>query len=156
MIEHLHRFAFPAAFALLPTAMDTPNARAMLLAIALQESKCCHRRQIGGPARGFYQFEKGGGVKGALIHSATKTHAQQAMQLLAYKDAAVETAFDAIEHNDTLATVFARLLLYTLPDKLPTDTQASEGWGQYVRAWRPGKPHPQTWDANFSAAWALV
>ena len=100
--------------------------------------------------------QKGGGVKGVLIHSATKAHAHAAMASLQYKDAAVETAFDAIEHNDTLATVFARLLLYTLPDKLPTDTQASEGWDQYVRSWRPGKPHPATWDACFRRAWELV
>lgn len=156
MIEHLNRYTLPAALSLLPKAMDTPHARAMLLAIALQESKCCHRRQILGPARGFYQFEKGGGVKGVLIHWATKAHAVQAMQLLQYPDCAVETAYAAIEHNDTLATVFARLLLYTLPDKLPTDTQTNEAWMQYLAAWRPGKPHPETWNACFARAWSLV
>ena len=45
----------PAA-KLLP-GMDSAKARVMLLAIGLQESRFEHRRQIGGPARGFWQFE---------------------------------------------------------------------------------------------------
>ena len=44
------------ALALLPSAMDTPQAHCMLLAIGLQESRFVHRRQIGGPACGFWQF----------------------------------------------------------------------------------------------------
>jgi hypothetical protein len=34
MIDNIHAYTFPAAFALLPGAMDTPPARAMLLANA--------------------------------------------------------------------------------------------------------------------------
>ena len=52
------------AMALLPARMDTPEADCMLLAIGLQESRFVHRRQIGGPARGFWQFEKGTRVIG--------------------------------------------------------------------------------------------
>ncbi|MCV6902125.1 MAG: hypothetical protein NTT76_05400, partial [Achromobacter xylosoxidans] len=57
------------ALALLPAGMDTQAAHVMLLAIGLQESRFTHRQQIGGPARGFWQFEKGtrasrGGVWG--------------------------------------------------------------------------------------------
>src|SRR5690606_27518522 len=57
---------------LLPSRMDTPKARLMLLAIGLQESRFDHRRQIGGPARGLWQFERGGGVRGVLRHPSSK------------------------------------------------------------------------------------
>ena len=156
MLDHLQQFVFPAAFSLLPPEMDTPAARAMLLCIALQESKCCHRRQLQGPARGFYQFEKGGGVRGVLTHAASKVHAQSAMTALQYSNWSTETAYEAIEHNDTLATVFARLLLWTLPDALPSATEPHAGWTIYIKAWRPGRPHVSTWDAHFEKAWSLV
>ena len=68
-LEQVMRDAVRPALALLPAAMNTPQARCMLLAIGLQESRFVHRRQIGGPARGFWQFERGtrtsrGGVWG--------------------------------------------------------------------------------------------
>ena len=56
------RFAIDPALSLLPPVMDTRAARAMIISICLQESRLQHRRQIGGPARGFAQFERGGGV----------------------------------------------------------------------------------------------
>ena len=40
-------------------------ADVLLLAIGLQESRFEHRQQIGGPARSFWQFERGGGVDDA-------------------------------------------------------------------------------------------
>ena len=64
----------PAALALLPPQMDTQEARAMLIAIALQESRLTYRKQIGGPARGLHQFETGG-VRAVLRHAATEAHA---------------------------------------------------------------------------------
>lgn len=149
MIEHIRDHVFPAAFSLLPETMDSPEARVMLLAIGLQESRFKHRQQIGGPARGFWQFEKGGGVKGVLSHYASAPHALTAWFALNYTLSSAE-AYDAIEHNDTLACVFARLLLWTLPQRLPTT--AEDGWAQYLDAWRPGKPHPATWPAFYEQA----
>ena len=57
MITLVRTYALPAACSLLPARMDTRAARALLVAIGLQESRFEHRRQIGGPARGFFQFE---------------------------------------------------------------------------------------------------
>ena len=48
-LEQVMRDAVRPALALLPAAMNTPQARCMLLAIGLQESRFVHRRQIGGP-----------------------------------------------------------------------------------------------------------
>lgn len=60
------------------------------------------------------------------------------------------------KHNDVLAAVFARLLLWTLPDALPDVHSYEDGWHQYVSAWRPGKPHPATWRGLYGVAWDAV
>lgn len=132
----------------------------MLLAIALQESKAAHRVQIGGPAHGFYQFEKGtpqtkGGVTGLVVHPKTAPHLAKACATLRYPFSAT-AIYEAITHNDVLSTLCARLLLWTLPVSLPGPGSAQEGWRQYLSAWRPGKPHPGTWDAHYTAAWQRV
>lgn len=123
----------------------------MLLAIGLQESRFEHRRQVGGPARGFWQFELGG-IRGVLSHKASKEPAGGVLDALAYNRDPADS-YQAIEHNDVLACCYARLLLWTLPDPLPKRGEADEGWRQYVEAWRPGKPHRATWDAYFEESW---
>ena len=100
--DYLRAHVLPAAYAVLPKAMQSPAATAMLIAIALQESKCCHRRQLGGPARGLWQFELGG-LRGVLSHKASKPHLANALEALSYPvtdDATVP--YVAIEHNDVL------------------------------------------------------
>jgi hypothetical protein len=138
---------------LLPDSMDTPAARAMLLAIGLQESRFEHRRQEGGPARGFFQFELGGGVAGVLQHHSSKGIAMDALKRLQYGLNARE-AYEAIEHNDLLAAAFARLLLWTLPVRLPGPNDYDHSWGQYLAAWRPGRPHRETWNTFYWQAWS--
>ncbi|CAB3712544.1 hypothetical protein CEY09_30335 [Achromobacter marplatensis] len=139
------------ALALLPAKMDTPAARVMLLAIGLQESRFVHRRQIGGPARGFWQFEKGGGVLGVLTHPSSRDAAHN---LCAVRNVAPLSAsvYAALETDDVLAAGFARLLLWTDPWRLPTPGDADGAWDLYLRTWRPGKPHPQTWPGLYHQA----
>lgn len=147
---------FPA-LRILPEKMDTHAARAMVVAICLQESRLEHRRQIGGPARGYAQFELGGGVRGVLTHPASKPYIQDVLSALDYDpQASPAECFVAIEHNDILAAAFARLLLWTLPGALPARGDAEGGWGQYIAAWRPGKPHRDTWDAFYEEGWRLA
>lgn len=145
---------YRAACELLPPAMNTPEAKAMLWAIARQESRLDARRQIGGPARGFWQFELGG-IRGVLNHPASKIPIRAVLERLDY-DFYPDTSYAAIEHNDALAFCYARLLLYTLPTALPAKGDADEGWKQYTEAWRPGKPHRETWDAFFEQAWEIA
>lgn len=152
MTAFLRDYAIPAALRFLPASYDTPSARALLLAIALQESRCMARRQVRGPARGFWQFEAHG-VKGVLKHPATSALAQAAMTGLAYPDTSVETAYAAIEHNDVLACVFARLLLATSSQPLSTEHEPEAGWQLYLETWRPGRPHHETWDGLYAVAW---
>lgn len=155
--ESLLRNAIEPALRLLPDAMDSQAARAMLIAIALQESRAKYRAQIGGPARGYWQFEMYGGVRGVLDHSASQEHIRFVLAALDYSPDAKEPAcYIAIEHNDILAAAFARLLLWTLPQSLPARTEPASGWAQYILAWRPGKPHRGTWDAFYAQAWDIV
>lgn len=157
MISYIHDFIVPAAYALLPEDMRTPAATAMLLSIGLQESRFVHRRQVRGPARSFFQFERAG-VRGVLTHPASQPHAHWALLSLSYPTSAwtAGACHAAIEHNDILATVFARLLLWTLPDPLPLRADADGAWQQYLDAWRPGKPRADAWPANYAAAWEQV
>ena len=145
---------YKATVALLPPRMDSPEAKAMMIAIAMQESRWDERRQIGGPAHGFHQFEIAG-VRGVLTHKASSPIIRAVLDRIDY-DHKPETSYVAIEHNDVLAFAYARCLLWTLPGLLPERGEADEGWQQYIAAWRPGKPHPATWGKLFNDAWNIV
>lgn len=145
------KLAIEPAMSLLPSKMDTPEARVMLLSIGLQESRFQHRRQIGGPARGFWQFEQGtkasrGGVWGVYLHQASSALLQQLCSALKV-DFTPQAIYSAVETNDVLAAGVARLMLFTDPQRLPAVTDAAAAWQTYLRIWRPGKPHPDTWAA---------
>lgn len=143
-----------AALELLPAAMDSAPARVMLLAIGLQESGLQLRRQMGnGPARGLWQFEKGGGVRGVLTHDSTFAHARSLCEARGVQIAPAPI-WNAMEADDILAAGFARLLLWSDPKPLPED--AGGGWNLYLRTWRPGKPHPETWPKYFEMAKVAV
>lgn len=138
---------------------DTPDARRFLLAIALQESALAHRRQVitgageTGPAASFWQFESGGGCKGVLTHFQIAS----CMRRLCAEfkvSATPHGLWEAMRYHDIIAAIAARLLIYTLPDKLPTTPE--DGWSQYIEAWRPGRPHPHTWDKAWETATATV
>ena len=116
-LEQVMRDAIRPALALLPAAMDTPQARCMLLAIGLQESRFVHRRQIGGPARGFWQFEQGGGVRGVLAHPASAALARRYARFAGAADGAVRVL--APGTGRCAGGAFARLLLWTDPARLP-------------------------------------
>lgn len=135
---------------------SSPLAARFLLAIALQETKLRNRRQVAaggaenGPATSFWQGEKGGGIcTGTLTHHATASYMKAICD--AYNVFPTPAGlWEAIRYQDIVAAAGARLLVYTLPGALPTT--ADQGWGQYLSAWRPGKPHPETW----AAAWKLA
>lgn len=154
-LEHLRDYVLPAAYALLPAPMASVEASALVLAIALQESRLTHRRQIGGPARGFLQFERAG-VRGVLRHAASRPAIVSVLRTLQYQPEDEDAAYLAIEHNDVLAVCFGRCLLWTLPGRLPGPDEAALGWNQYLDAWQPGKPHRETWDGCYRDAWTHV
>ena len=153
LLDTILREAINPALAMLPVNMDTPDARVMLLAIGLQESRFMYRYQklVGqpyrkGPALGYWQFEKGGGVQGVLNHPSSMLHARD---ICASRNV-LPTADDVwpeLETDDILAAAFARLLLWTDRAPMPKTTAShDEAWNCYYRCWRPGLPKRDTWD----------
>jgi len=152
--------AIQPALELLPEKLTSDEAKVMLLSIGLQESRFKYRFQIvkgqpyvKGPARGYWQFERGGGVLGVLNHPATKFLAQDVCKARAVAPNSM-AVWNAMEEDDILAAAFARLLLFTDPFRLPKD--AAGGWDLYMRTWRPGRPHPETWNEFHAQARAQV
>lgn len=155
-MDEFTKQAIDPALAILPRAMDSPEARVMLLAIGMQESRLEFRKQLnGGPGRGLFQFERGtktsrGGVWGVFLHEASRYWLSQ---LCAARGVAFnpEHIYPALERDDVLAAGVARLLLFTDPMRLPATNDPDAAWALYIRTWRPGKPHPSTW-ARFHAS----
>lgn len=149
--------AINPAMALLPLSMDSRKARAWLLTIGLQESLFEHRRQMGdGPAMGFWQFERGGGVKGVLTHHQTTGFMRDVCAERGVPFDAM-SVWQALEHDDVLAAVCARLLLFSDPYPLPEIGDYDGGWKLYAdRTWRPGKPHRETWNGYHDQARAAL
>lgn len=162
-LDEITKTGINPALKLLPAKMDSREARVMLLAIGLQESRFTARRQLVGnppkpvgPAKSFWQGEQGGGmVVGVRTHAATKAYAAEL-----YKARGVEpnnrAIWDAIENDDVLAAGLARLLLYSDPKALPKLGDADGAWSLYERVWRPGKPHRATWNALYTQALEYV
>lgn len=150
-LANIEETAIGPALAIMPKHLDSAGARLMLLAIGLQESRFTHRRQTGGPARGFWQFERGGGVAGVYRHHLTH---DMLRGLCHDRDVSFDIApiYEQLEHDDVLAAGVARLLLYTDPKPLPKIGDQKTAWDYYERNWRPGKPHPETWPALYAQA----
>lgn len=149
--DEVTRLAIQPAMDLLPDVMDSARARVMLLAIGMQESRFTFRRQMGnGPARGFWQFERGtqaskGGVWGVYLHKQSRDHLKAvcAVRGVQFEPDAI---WRAIEQDDVLAAALARLLLWTDAQPLPAVDDVEGAWKLYAdRAWKPGKPHKKTW-----------
>lgn len=139
------------ALKLLPSRMTSAEAEIMVTAICLQESGLAHRVQMGGPAHGLAQFEKGGGVRGVLKHRNSAGYARTLCEQ--FDVLATEAAvYWALTENDELAAGFARLLLWTDPMRLPAIGDEQGAWDYYVRNWRPGKPHRDRWGEHYAAA----
>jgi hypothetical protein len=131
------------------------EARVIMMAIAGQEGDWQYRRQIGGPAHSFWQFEEGGGVAGVLSHPASSAHIQKVCDLI-YVSCDTGTVYTAMEWNDRLAVAMARLLLFTDAAALPKVGDVNGSWQVYQRNWRPGAPHPETWPDKYAIAMSLL
>lgn len=147
--------AIVPAFQVLGERFDSREARVMLLAIGLQESRFEHVQQIGGPARGWWQFERGGGVHGVLSHPRSDGYA---LALCEHRGVTPTSrgVYAALVRDQVLAAGFARLLLWTDPKTLPGVNDADGAWDCYLRNWRPGRPHRHTWNGLHAQARAAV
>lgn len=138
--------------AMMQTTMDIPltdRARVLVMTIAGQESAWRARRQIGGPARSYWQFERYGGV--AELFATTPLQLKEVCGMLdiPYDP---DTVYEAMAWNDTLGCTMGRLLLWQDPARLPEVGDKQTAWRYYLRNWRPGAPHEQTWSVNYDTA----
>lgn len=132
---------------------DSPESRAILLAIAGQESGWMSRFQLGGPARGWWQFESEA-VADLMNRPAT---------CLTLKGFCAEQSipwdagdlFEAVAWHDPLAYALARLLLWTDPAPLPGIGDSMGALMYYERLWRPGKPDAARWATRYAEAFHI-
>jgi len=164
--ELLLKTAIIPALSLIDPKLDTRPARAMLIAISAQESGLRARRQMldagkpwwesrPGAANGLWGFERDGGVRGVMRHPAASAIVLPVIDALLYPRDPY-AVHEALIHNDVLACVLARALLYSTPDAMPRPNEVGKGWAIYLKAWRPGKPHPEVWPENYRIAWEAV
>ncbi len=139
--------------AVLTGIATSDQARVMLLATAGQESAWQHRLQIGGPARGFWQFEKMGGVAEVIQVTPVQLKAVcGALDIPFDRD----TLYEAMAWNDTLACAMARLLLWQDSAPLPALGDEGGGYDFYIRNWRPGAPSRSRWAIVYPQSLAFV
>lgn len=154
--QFLNTVIFPQAQVFKTIVSNIPIGReacVMLLAIAGQESSWRDRLQIGGPARGYWQFERFGGVDDVTRLTPRELRVMCQALNIPYLPS---TIFEAIAWNDTLAFTMARLLLWMDPAPLPMVAAEQTAWEYYLRCWRPGAPDRARWSGVYREACAAV
>lgn len=146
--------------------MRSAQATVLLLTVQLQEAPNQEQKQIGGPAVGTYQFERGGGIAGVLRHDASRRLAVAVCQALGVPPTVDGVATALQNTNDTLDAALARLLLWTDRPALPALGDVEGAFQAYLRVWRPGAYHRGTeavrlklrekWSRNYAKALAQV
>lgn len=126
------------SYRLLPLPLNTPEATLELISIQRQESPQLLQQQVGGPARGLWQFEEAGGVRGVLQHQSTKRLAVEFLGHLGIEPTEEAVYAELRTTNDVLDAGFARLFLYTDPHRLPEIGNEESAFACYLRTWRPG------------------
>lgn len=127
----------------------TDEARVLTMTIAGQESGWQYRKQVGGPAHSYWQFEKMGGVVEVLQKCTKQINAVCKMWDI---PANVTDVYEAMSWHDPLATAMARLLLWQDAAPLPAVGDKKAAWDYYLRNWRPGMPHPEAWSGLYDRA----
>lgn len=144
---------------LLPAKMNSLAASVLLYATNRQENPKRLAQQVGGPAVGDYQFEKGGGVKGVMTHSSVSKMTESVCAARKVKFDAV-SIYQALKTDPILAAALARLLYYTDPKAMPDVGDEAGTWALYLRTWRPGAYERQPeelrakWKKNYADAMA--
>jgi hypothetical protein len=147
--QFLQRILIPAEIAF-PFKAST-QSRALLLAIAGQESGWANRAQVPTDyAHSWWMFEREG-VEGVMDHpsSGATLRAFCAEQAIGFDP---DIIWAAITWHDGLAYALARLLLWTDPQPLPTVGNVENSWLLYTKLWRPGRPRPTVWATIYEEA----
>ncbi len=151
--RQFHDLCVIPGLSLLPSEMTSPEARVLLVAIAMQETGLVTRSEVGGSAFGFYQFMEIG-VDGVFSHAETGHLAADVAKVLQIP--VDENFYEAVRWNDHMGTVLARLNLWPDPAPLPAIGQQAEAMDYYGRIWRPKVVAVRRWPAAYNAAIACV
>ena len=90
-----------------------------------------------GPALSYWQFERGGGVLGVLTHPSSRNYAKRVCDAVGVEPES-RAVWERMATDDALGCAFARLLIWTDPLALPSESDAESAWRLYLRTWRPG------------------
>lgn len=143
------------ALILLPRWMDSDRAKVMVLAAGYQESDYEHVAQVvrgnpqaKGPARGYWQNERGG-IYCLMTNDATKEHLAKVCWA---RGVPVDQVLihARLEYDHVLAACCARLFLAADPRPLPEIGDEEAAWKCYLRCWNPGKPHRDRWGMRYA------
>lgn len=122
---------------------NTRDASRLLYAIGLQESEFQHRKQIKGPAKGFFQFEP---IACLEVINRDKPLLEQHKLPTNHRD-----LYNVLQWSEVGMILSARILLYYgSPYRLPKKHETEHAWQNYLKAWRPGKPRLGDWWGNWS------
>lgn len=139
----------------IPSAIVSDKATLMLLAIAGQESGWTDRiQQPNGPARGFWQSEQGGMLKG-VIGGPFAPVLDNFLALYSIPTD-IDLMFQALAWHDPLACLVARLGLLMDPSPLPSIGDVDDAWSTYQNNWRPGAPSRTRWGVVYPQALAAM
>lgn len=151
-----------AAAAILPELDWSPAARVQLLATAMQESGGLRFRiQVpSGAARSFFQMERREAVLEVLTNTRSLPLLTRACETLVIP-MGLDSLFEAVAWNDTLATCMARLNYWLSPLPIPVMGDKAAALTMYGQTWKPAwflnnKPEPGRWDASYAAAAAAI
>jgi len=144
---------------LAPSASTLPldnslESRVMLMAIAGQESAWTDRIQIGGPARGYWQFDMTAILD--LLADPSLGPGLQASCAVWDIPSDPTTLYQALAWHDPIAYEAARRLLLADPAPLPAVGDETGALACYLKNWNPGDPKPATWPAIYAQAVAVV
>jgi hypothetical protein len=173
-LDDLNTLYIPNAEQLAPGIPWSPAACVLIGAICLQESGGENVQQVAaGPAKGFPQFEVEA-IRELLENPASASQALSAVRasgILGNDAGAASVSGGAdggapLDSPSQIATVvwtnflnfpelqicLARLMLWDNPNPLPDVGDCAGAWNYYTATWRPGKPRPGDWDANYAAS----
>lgn len=138
-----------------PAVLISQKASLLLLAIAGQEAGWTDRiQQPNGPARGFWQSEKGGMLKG-VIGGPYAPVLDKFLSIYSLP-ADPNLLFEALAWHDPLSCFVARLGLFMDPSSLPAVGNEDDAWACYEKNWQPGKPSRSRWSAVYPQSLAAI
>ena len=127
----------------LPGQFDSIEARVLLLATSGQEADFQHRRQVGGPARGLWQFEQIA-VKEVLTNPVTSIYAR-AICVMHGVAPTITDCYLALANDDVFACCFARYNYWPVRAPLPPARYDAvlTAYHYYDGRWKPGFERPE-------------